>query len=142
MFLIKCPPISFPSSFCNTADSSSGKQISIPHPFAFNVVTAPLYYVSVYFFFFVAVFLMKIDQMYFSLGFLRRMLMSVIVFKCLYCGNVEWPLLYQVTTQHKQKVYRLKYHHYLFPAINSNSCEETIFKKHLENKNKFLLQLI
>lgn len=120
MFLIKCPSISFPSSFCKTADSSSGKQISIMHPFASNVVTASLHCISVYFFFFFFN-MKKIDQMYFSLSFLGRMLMSVIVLKCLYCGNVEWPLLYQVTIQHKQKVYRLKHHYYLFPAINSNS---------------------
>lgn len=103
MFSIKCPPISFPSLFCNTADSSSGKQISISHPFACNVVTAPLCYVSVYFSFLLLSFLMKIDQMCFSLGFLRRKLMCVVVFKCLCCGSVEWPLLYQVTIQHKQK---------------------------------------
>jgi len=35
----------------------------------------------------------KIDQMRFSLSFLGRMLMTVIVFKCLYCGNVEWPVV-------------------------------------------------
>lgn len=57
---------------------------------------------SLYISCFLLFFLMKIDQMHFSLGFLRRMLMSVIVFKCLYCGNVEWPLLYRVTMQRKQ----------------------------------------
>lgn len=141
MSLITCPPISFPSSFCKPADSSSGNQVSIMYPFASNVVTASLYCISVHllisFFFDIK----KIDQMYFSLSSLGRMLMSVIVFKCLYCGKVEWLLLYQVTIQRKQKVYRLKYNYYLFPAINSNSGEETIFKKHLESKNKFLLQL-
>lgn len=49
-------------------------------------------------------------------------------FDCLYCGNVEWPLLYQVTIQHKQKVYRLKYHYYLFLAINSNSEKKKSLK--------------
>lgn len=50
------------------------------------------------------------------------------VFDCLYCGNVEWLLLYQVTVQHKQKVYRLKYHYFLFPAINSNSEKKQSLK--------------
>lgn len=141
MFLIKCS-ISFPSSIWKTADSSSGKQISVMHPFASNVVTVSPYCTSVYFFIYFVLFffflMKKIDQMYFSLSFLGRTVMSVIALKCLYCGNVEWLLLYQVTIQHKQKVYRLKYHYYLFPAINSNSWGETIFKMHLESQNKLL----
>lgn len=143
MFLIKCPPISFPFSFCKTADSYLENRfllcIHLPLMWWQHLFTVSVYFFIFPFFFFF--YIKKIDQMYFSLSFLGRMLMSLIVLKCLYCGNVEWPLFYQVTIQQKQKVYRLKYHYYLFPAINSNSWEETISKKHLESKNKFLLQL-